>query len=135
MEEKLMRRTKTAPPPTRRGFTLVEVVLALTLLSGVVLALTMGTTKFQRSIGDSSIRSRAQARADLQLAMARTWPTWSTLSNLAGGSYNGTAEGLTTSTSVVTDSSGSQRIKRVTVTVSATTLPSPVKRTIAVAAP
>ena len=119
----------------RGGFTLVEVVLALTLLSGVVLMLSMGTTKFQRSVGDSNIRSRAQARADLQLAMARSWPTWSTLENLTGGSYNVTADGLTTVTTVSADTTANKRIKRITVTVTGSGMPVPVKRTIAVAAP
>lgn len=126
---------RTARPSSRRGFTLVEVVMALTLLSGVVLALTMGTTKFQRSVGDSNIRSRAQARADLQLAMARSWPTWSTLENLAAGAYNTTADGLATATTVSVDTSRGQRIKRVTVVVSSTSMPLPVRRTISVAAP
>jgi len=126
-----------APLPTRptRGFTLVEVVLALTLLSGVVLALSMGTTKFQKSIGDSSVRSRAQARADLQLAMARSWPTWSSLENLTASAYNGSADGLVTSTTVSMDTSRGQRIKRVTVVVSSSSMPVPVRRSIAVAAP
>ena len=134
-----MSTTLPAEPCTARrsrgGFTLIEVVLALTLLSGVVLMLSMGTTKFQRSVGDSNIRSRAQARADLQLAMARSWPTWSTIENLTGGAYNATADGLSTVTTVAADTSGKKRIKRITVTVSATGMPVPVKRTIAVAAP
>jgi type II secretory pathway pseudopilin PulG len=122
----------------RRGFTLVEVVLALTLLMGVVLALSMGTTKFRTSVSDSNVRSRAQARADLQLAMARMWPTWSTLENLTGAAYNGTADGITTATSVVADTTGNKRIKRITVTVTASptsAMPIPVKRMISVAAP
>lgn len=126
---------KPAASRARGGFTLIEVVLALTLLSGVVLMLSMGTTKFQRSVVDSNIRSRAQARADLQLAMARSWPTWSTIENLTGGTYNATADGLTTVTTVSADTSGKQRIKRITVTVTASGMPVPVKRTIAVAAP
>ncbi|MEQ1691598.1 MAG: prepilin-type N-terminal cleavage/methylation domain-containing protein [Gemmatimonas sp.] len=125
------RRTKAA----RRGFTLVEVVLALTLLSGVVLMLSMGTTKFQRSVGDSNIRSRAQARADLQLAMARSWPTWSTLEELTRERYNEALDGLATTTIVSADTTGGRRIKRITVTVSSSSMPLPVKRTIAVAAP
>lgn len=122
----------------RHGFTLVEVVLALTLLMGVVLALTMGTTKFRVSVSDANIRSRAQARADLQLAMARTWPTWSTLENLAGATYNGTADGLTTATSVVADTTAGKRIKRITVTITSspvTAMPTAIKRMISVAAP
>jgi prepilin-type N-terminal cleavage/methylation domain-containing protein len=139
LEAQLMAIANTGANPSARrsrgGFTLIEVVLALTLLSGVVLMLSMGTTKFQRSVVDSNIRSRAQARADLQLAMARSWPTWSTIENLTGGTYNATADGLTTVTTVSADTSGKKRIKRITVTVSASGMPVPVKRTIAVAAP
>lgn len=123
------------PRKAPRGFTLVEVVLALTLLSGVVLALSMGTTKFQKSVGDSNVRSRAQARADLQLAMARSWPTWSSLENLTAAAFNGSADGLVTSTTVSMDTSRGQRIKRITVVVSSSSMPVPVRRTIAVAAP
>mgnify|MGYP003382720948 CR=1 FL=1 len=130
METQLMRQRAA-----RKGFTLVEVVLALTLLSGVVLALSMGTTKFQRSVGDSNVRSRAQARADLQLAMARSWPTWSSLEALTGNAYNGSADGLVTSTSISVDTSRGQRIKRITVVVSSPSMPLPVRRSIAVAAP
>jgi prepilin-type N-terminal cleavage/methylation domain-containing protein len=135
MEAQLMPAPRSARSRRQGGFTLVEVVMALTLLSGVVLALTMGTTKFQRSVGDSNIRSRAQARADLQLAMARSWPTWSTLETLAAGAYNTTADGLATSTVVTVDTTRGQRIKRVTVVVSSTSMPIPVRRTISVAAP
>jgi len=134
-----MRRASRQVRPRRRtghrGFTLVEVVFALTLLSGVVLMLSMGTTKFQRSVGDSNVRSRAQARADLQLAMARSWPTWSTLENLTAGAYNTPADGLSTSTSVTADTSRGQRIKRVSVVVSSPAMPVPVRRSISVAAP
>ncbi len=128
-------RATTHRADTRGGFTLVEVVLALTLLSGVVLMLSMGTTKFQRSVGDSNIRSRAQGRADLQLAMVRSWPTWSTLETLTGGAYNGSVDGLVTATTVTADTSRGQRIKRITVTVSSSSMLLPVKRMIAVAAP
>ena len=128
----------TSVPRVRSGFTLIEVVLSLTLLIGVVLGMSMGTTTFQRSIGDANIRSRAQARADLQVSMARMWPTWSTLENLTGASYNSTADGLTTTTAVVVDSAGGKRIKRVTVTVNSyptTAMPIPVKRMVSLTSP
>lgn len=123
---------------SRRGFTLVEVVFALTVLTGVVLALSMGTTKLRVNVSDSSVRSRAQARADLQIAMARTWPSWSTLENLSGATYNASENGINTSTVVSADTTAGKRIKRITVTVTATpttAMPTPIKRSIAVAAP
>jgi prepilin-type N-terminal cleavage/methylation domain-containing protein len=137
MQEMPCEETTPAGAP-RRGFTLIEVVLALTLLSGVVLVLSVGTTNFRKSTGDKNIRSRAQARADLQLAMARTWPTWATMDSLRLARYNGTADGLTTMTEVSTDMTGNRRIKRVTVTVRSTVsseMPTSVVRRISVSAP
>jgi prepilin-type N-terminal cleavage/methylation domain-containing protein len=126
------------PVRARAGFTLIETVIALTILSGVILAIGMGTTKLQRSVGDTNLRTRAFARADVQIGMARAWPTWSTLENLAGASYNGTRDGLVTSTTVTADTTNNRRIKRIAVTVTSATsgaLPNPVRRTIAIAAP
>jgi prepilin-type N-terminal cleavage/methylation domain-containing protein len=123
---------------TRRGFTLIETLVALIILVAVVLAMAMGTTRLQRSIGDSNIRTRAFARADVQIALARTWPTWTTLPLVAGATYNGTRDGLVTSTTVTTINSESQRIHRVAVTVSSQVpgaLPTPVRRSISIAAP
>jgi len=122
----------------RRGFTLIEVVLALTMLTGVVLALSMGTTSFRVNVTNSDVRSRAQARADYQLALARTWPTWGTLENLSGAAYNVTESGISSSTDIAADTASGKRIKRVTVTVSVTpssAMPTPIKRMISITAP
>ncbi len=122
----------------RAGFTLIETIIALTILSGLLLAMGMGTTTMQRSIGDTNIRTRAFARADVQIGIARAWPTWSTLDLLAGSAYNGTQDGLTTTTTVTTDTTAKRRLKRISVTVKATqtgALKSPVRRTISVSAP
>lgn len=122
----------------RRGFTLIETVLAMTILSAIVLMIGLGTSQLQRAVGDAGIRSRAHARADLQIGLARTWPTWSTLERLTASSYNGLEDGLRTSTVVTADTSGRRRIKRVRVTVEAvpaSLMPSPVVRNISIAIP
>jgi prepilin-type N-terminal cleavage/methylation domain-containing protein len=124
--------------PRRTGFTLIETIIALTILSGVVMAIGIGTSRLQRSIGDSNIRTRAFARADVQIGMARSWPTWDTIENLTGAGFNGTRDGLVTATTVTADTTNGRRIKRVRVTVTAAAtgaLPVPVQRTIAIAAP
>jgi prepilin-type N-terminal cleavage/methylation domain-containing protein len=126
------------PPLRRAGFTLIETLIALTILSGIVLAIGVGTSRLQRSIGDSNLRTRAYARADVQIGMARAWPTWSTLPRLSGAAYNGTQDGLVTTTVVTTDTTRRQRIARVQVTVNAVAagaLPAPVRRSISIAAP
>ncbi|WP_373070687.1 prepilin-type N-terminal cleavage/methylation domain-containing protein [Gemmatimonas sp.] len=125
-------------PRDRAGFTLIETLIAMTILAGVILTMALGTTRLQRSIGDTNLRTRAQARADVQIGFARAWPTWSTLENLTGAAYNGTRDGLVTQTTVSVDTTSRRRIKRVLVTVTAAPggmLPAPVQRLIAVAAP
>ena len=126
------------PPRPRRGFTLIETMIALVILSGVVLTMAMGTTKLTRSVANSNGRNRAQSVADMQVGRARVWPTYATLSQLAGSTYNGTKDGLVSSTSVVVDTTNGINVTRVTVTVSGEvtgTLATPVVRTITVAAP
>jgi prepilin-type N-terminal cleavage/methylation domain-containing protein len=122
----------------RAGFTLVEVVVAMALLSGVVLSMALGTSLLSRSIVGASGRSRAQALADQQIARARVWPAYGTLSQLTTSAYNGAVDGFTMATAIAIDSTNRQHITRLTVTVSssnAALLPTPVKRTISIAAP
>ena len=127
-----------APCTPRRGFTLIEVMIALVILGGVVLTMALGTTKFSASIRDSDVRNRAQSVADMQIGRARAWPTYSTLSQLSTARFNPAENGLSTVTTVIADTTGGQSITRVTVTVSAAvtaSLPVPVKRSIIIAAP
>jgi len=123
---------------TRRGFTLIETVLAMTIMSAIVLMIGLGTSQLQRAVGDAGMRSRAHARADMQVGLARTWPTWNTLERITSSSYNGLADGLRTTTVVTADTSGRRRIKRVRVTVEAvpaSQMPLPVVRNISISAP
>lgn len=122
----------------RRGFTLVEVLVAMGILAGVVLSMALGTSLLSRRVVDASGRSRAQALADQQIARARVWPAYGTLSQLTGTAYNGSVDGFTVATTVAIDSSNRQHITRLTVTVSsgnASLLAAPVKRSISIAAP
>ena len=122
----------------RRGFTLIETMVAVVLLVGVVLAMGMGTTMMSQKVSDSSGRSRAQALADLQIGRARAWPTYATLGSLSSATYNPVIGNLTPTTAVSLDTSNGRNITRVTVTVSGSTgsgLRAPVVRSIAIAAP
>lgn len=123
---------------TRKGFTLVEVLIAMTILAGVVLTMAMNTTSSARSVATSGVRSRAQAMVDQQIARARTWPTYATLSQLANAQYNVSQNGLTSSTQIALDTTSNKNVTTVTVTVtgsSTATLPAPIKRAISIAAP
>lgn len=131
------RRELAAAADTRAGFTLIEVLIAITILAGVVLTMAMNTTVSARSVASSGTRSRAQAIIDQQIARARTWPTYSTLSQLALTRYN-TGQGDLTPTTVITiDSAAGKSITFVAVTVTGPTarLPIPLTRSIAIAAP
>ena len=123
---------------TRQGFTLIEVMIALVILAGVVLAMGMSTTTVSHSVRDADFKNRAQSVAEMQIGRARTWPTYSTLSALTDAQYNGSADGLVTATTVSKDTLNGMNTTTVTVKISAvasSNLPTPVTRTITIAAP
>jgi prepilin-type N-terminal cleavage/methylation domain-containing protein len=122
----------------RAGFSLIEVIVALTILAGVVLTMAMNTTVSSRNVSSSGNRSRAQAMVDQQISRARSWPTYSTLSDLSLTKYNATATGLTTATVITVDTTSNRNITTVAVTVTGSTtrvLATPIKRSILIAAP
>ncbi|MEP6836051.1 MAG: prepilin-type N-terminal cleavage/methylation domain-containing protein [Gemmatimonas sp.] len=122
----------------RQGFTLIEVLIALVILAGVVLTMAMNTTSSARSVATSGVRSRAQAMVDQQIARARTWPTYSTLTQLSLARYNVAQTGLASATTVTKDTLLNKNITTVTVTVTGSsprTLPLPIVRSISIAAP
>ena len=128
----------TRRPTPRAGFTLIETMIAMVILSGVVLSISVGTTKLSRAVGDANVRSRAFARADMIIALARTWPSWTTLEALAGTTYNAERDGFVSTTTVAVDTTRGRRIKRLQVTVRSvpsSLMPLPVRRSIAIAAP
>ena len=135
-----MRRRPAPPtrPAPRDGFTLVEVMMAMVILVICIVVLGQGSLRFSRGVADTSLRARAQALADAQIAMARTWPTYATLENLSLTAYNESIDGLVRTTSVTADTLGGRNVKRLVVTVRsarAGALAPDVVRAITVAAP
>ncbi len=138
MATRAMNRAQIPQRRDRRGFTLIEVMMAMVILAGVVLAMGMSTTTLSRSVRNSDVRNRAQSAADMQIGRARAWPSYATLSQLTMAKYNGTSDGLTSSTTVAMDTTAGQSITLVTVRVSAVQsalMPIPISRTITIAAP
>lgn len=130
------RRSLHPPRVARRGFSLIEVIVAIALLVGVVLAMALGATTTSHAVADSSLRTRANALADQQIALARAWTNYGTLEELASSSYNVAEDGLTPATSVVRDSANGVRLTTITVTVTGdAALGTPVVRRISLAAP
>lgn len=63
----------------RHGFTLVEVIVSLVILSGVLLAMTDFTRQFTRQTTDSAVLAKASDVAVQQLETVKAWRTYSTL--------------------------------------------------------
>lgn len=77
-------------PSSTRGFTLIEVMIALVILSGIVLSIGAGTGRYLSSITRSRIRIQAASVADAQIATMRVHPDYTTLT----ATFNGTVAGL-----------------------------------------
>lgn len=122
---------------TERGFTLIEVIVAIAILAGVTLTVGAATAKLVHTTGDDRIATQAAAAAEAQLALVQVWPEYATIdSAFAGTSTNTPQTGWTRVTAVVrTGGSGQANdYKKVTVTITAPGLTTPVTRSITIAA-
>jgi prepilin-type N-terminal cleavage/methylation domain-containing protein len=64
---------------TRRGFTIVEVLVAVTILAGVILGMSEFTRRFTRATTDASAVGLASDVATAQLETVKAWRTYGTL--------------------------------------------------------
>lgn len=122
---------------SRRGFTLIEVIVAIAILGGVTLAIGAATAKLVHTTQDDRIATQAAAAAEAQLALVQVWPEYVTIdSAFAGTTANWPMTGWTRTTTVVrTGGSGQANdYKKVTVSVTGPGLTAPVKRSITIAA-
>jgi prepilin-type N-terminal cleavage/methylation domain-containing protein len=126
------------------GFTLIEVSIAVVILSVSLLIVPMAGMKFTQAVSTNRMRNEANSIADAWVARCRAEPNYAALdSNIAGkcryigtglGSYN-----FTRTTTVTSDGSLSgvadtlNDYKRITIVVTATGLSPAVSRTITVA--
>lgn len=111
---------------TRRGFTLIEMLLAIVVLTIVATSMARFAGTFSRSMGDAAVRVIATAAATDRLELIRADPRYTQLNTLygisaAGGDTTG-FPGYSTmrrTTTIVRDTSGtaSSRRDRTTVTV------------------
>ncbi len=125
----------------RRGVTLVEVIIAMVILTGVLLGMGAFAVNFTRTVSRSDARTIAVNLAEQRISDVRATPNYSGLE----AAYNGTEAtltgfpGYTRVTNIVR--TGGPRptytndYKTVTVTVSAPGLTRPITKTIVVAAP
>ena len=130
----------TGSAGAERGMTLIEIIIALTILAVVVLGMGQFAFNFSRTERQSEARTIAVFLADQRLSEIRSSPNYSGIDSTYGVAEP-TISGFTgyaRSTTIV--HTGGPRpltndYKTVTVTVTAPTLASAVKKTIVVAAP
>jgi prepilin-type N-terminal cleavage/methylation domain-containing protein len=130
----------TDNPGTERGMTLIEIMIALTILSVVVLGMGQFAFNFSRTERQSEARSIGVFLADQRLSEIRSSPNYSSIDSIYGVAEP-TISGFTgyARTTAIVHTGGPRPLtndyKTITVTVTAPTLASPVKKTIVVAAP
>jgi prepilin-type N-terminal cleavage/methylation domain-containing protein len=124
-------------PSSTRGFTLIEVMIALVILSGIVLSIGHGTARYLSSITRNRIRIQAAAVADAQIATVRVAPDYATLVATFAGTVNGTPfVGYSRLTELARTGAGTNADRtRVKVTVTGAHLATPVIRYTTIAAP
>lgn len=129
---------------TTAGFTLIEVAIAITILSISLLIIPYAGIRFSRAVATNRIRNEANALADAWIARCRAEPNYAALDSNVAGKCRGTVTGLgsfafTRTTTVTADATLSgvadslNDYKRVTVVVTAAGLTPSVRRTITVA--
>jgi len=128
----------------KRGFSLVEIMVALTILMIIILGLANTTISFLHETTIDTVRVRAQSFADMRIAEVRGYPTYDNLT----ATFNNTdtpEAGFARQTQVVRDKTATSTcnnpagcpkndVTRVTVTVTNAGLAAPVARTLAISA-
>ena len=127
----------------RGGFSLVEIMVALTILAIIILGLANTTVTFLHETTIDTVRVRAQSFADMRIAEIHGYPIYDSLTAKFNGAdapetgFNRTTKVVHDNTAITTcdNPSGCPKndITRVTVTVTNAGLSSPVSRTIAIA--
>ena len=126
----------------KRGFSLVEIMVALTILMIIILGLANTTIAFLHETTIDTVRVRAQSFADMRIAEVRGYPTYTNLTMTFNSSDTPEA-GFTRQTQVVRDKSATSTcnnplgcpkndVTRVTVTVTNAGLATPIARTITI---
>ena len=122
-----------------RGFTLVEVIIAITILGLVVVSLAGSTGAFVRLTAQDEARAVATQLAQERLALVQMDPNYGGLDSAYAGTETAVsgAPGFSRATSITRVGGANQATdhKLVTVTVTGPGLTVPVVRTTTVAAP
>ena len=111
--------------------TLIEVIIAMVILSGVVLGMGSYVTKFARGGAEASIRSTASDLVSDRLEQIKACGKYSTLEATYAGTESSLAgfPGYSRSTVIQRVNTPAVDYKVITVTVSNVALSSPIKKT------
>jgi type IV pilus modification protein PilV len=123
----------------RRGFTLIEVIIAMTILVVIVLAMSSAAGQFVRLTSQSEAQTVASQLAQERLQMIQMDPNYAGLETTYEGTESAVAgaTGFSRKTDITRVGGGTATtdFKRITVTVTGPGLTGPVVRTTTVAAP
>jgi prepilin-type N-terminal cleavage/methylation domain-containing protein len=121
----------------REGFTLMEVLMATFILSGITLMMAAPASKFMSTTSKSQRRIAASAAADAQIALVRMYPNYDSLRVKYDSTRNNVPyTGFTRQTQVIRTGTGTTGdITRIIVTITGPGLVTPIKRTATIAAP
>ena len=123
----------------RRGFTMIEIMIALVILMIVVLGMATSTGRFIRQVSDSDLQVAAIHLADDRVQTVLMDPDYNGLDTLYAGTETGfaTLNGFSRETVIQLIGGMGQPTnhKRIVVTVTGPGLANPVKRSATVAAP
>lgn len=122
------------------GFTLVEVVVALVILSTAVLGLASSASRLATSSAAAELRALALQAVDDQIARISLDPRYGGLDTLYAGVESGlfAIDGITRTTTVVHTQETTPLVldyKRIFVTVEGPMITEPISRQIVIAAP
>jgi len=122
-----------------RGFTLIEVMMALVIIAIVLLAMVTATASFVHLVSVEDRKTSALQLVDGRLEAIQMDPNYAGLDTAYAGTEGSlpTMPGYTRATTILQFGGSGQTVnyKKVTVTVTGPGLPQPVSRTITVGVP
>lgn len=123
-----------------RGFTLIEVIVAMVILSVAVLGMASSATRLATTSATAELRALALQAAEDRLSRVRLDPRYGGLDTLYSGIETGFfgVSGMTRTTSVAhvqQSAPNALDYKRITVTVTGPMIDPPISRLLVIAAP